>query len=143
MGDFRRILSAGTVHGPMAKRRHRGMERRIALERMTTLFHLAEGEALQRHAGRARRYVELARPIGMRYNVRVPAPFKRSFCQKCLAFLLPSVSARVRAGRGLVVVSCPTCAAVQRYPYRREQAVIRAARAWYAVVMSILPAFPW
>ncbi len=103
----------------MAKRRHRGMERRIALERMTTLFHLAEREALQRHAGRARRYVELA---------RVPAPFKRSFCKKCLAFLLPSVSARVRVGRGRVVVTCTTCGAVQRFPYRREQTARRASR---------------
>ncbi len=114
---------------PMVKRRHRGMERRIALERMTSLFRLAEEEALQRHADRARRYVELARRIGMRYNARVPAAFKRSFCKKCLAFLLPSVSARVRIGRGRVVVTCTACGAVQRYPYRREQTARRAARA--------------
>src|SRR5438552_18720642 len=129
MVGFRRILSARTVHVPMAKRRHRGMERRIALERMTTLFHLAEGEALQRHAGRARRYVELATRIGMRYNVRVPAPFKRSACKTCLPFLFPSVAARVRVGRGRVVVTCTTCGAVQRYPYRREQLAHRASRA--------------
>src|SRR3989442_12091958 len=101
----------------MVKRRHRGMERRIALERMTTLFHLAETEALQRHAGRARRYVELARRNGMRDNVRVPAPFRRPFCNKSLAFLLPPVSARVRVGQGRVVVTCTTCGAVQRFPY--------------------------
>src|SRR3989449_11738879 len=106
MRGFRRILSARTVHVPMVKRRHRGMERRIALERMTTLFRLAEGEALQRHAGRARRYVELARRIGMRYNVRGPAPFKRAFCKKCLAFLLPFVSARVPVGRGRALRTC-------------------------------------
>src|SRR3989442_14561456 len=100
MRGFRRILSARTVHVPMVKRRHRGMERRIALERMTTPFHLAETEALQRHAGRARRYVELARRIRMRYNVPGPAPVKRAFCKKCLAFLRPSVSSRVRAGQG-------------------------------------------
>jgi ribonuclease P protein subunit RPR2 len=113
----------------MAKRRHRGMERRIAGERMTTLFRLAESEALQRHAGRARRYVELARRIGMRYNVRVPALFKRSFCKKCLAFLLPSVNARVRVGEGRVVITCNVCGAVQRFPYRREQRARRARRA--------------
>lgn len=113
----------------MAKRRHRGMERRIAAERMATLFRLAEAEALHRRSGRARRYIELARRIGMRYNVRVPAPFKRSFCKKCFAFLLPSVSARVRVGRGRVIVSCNACGAVQRYPYRREQAARRASRA--------------
>jgi ribonuclease P protein subunit RPR2 len=105
------------------------MERRIAVERMTTLFQLAESEALHRHAGRARRYVELARKIGMRYNVRVPARFKRSFCKKCLAFLLPSVSARVRVGGGRIVVTCNTCGAVQRYPYRREQKARRASGA--------------
>jgi len=116
------------VLASMAKRPNRGMARRNALEGRTTLFGVAEGEALQRHAGRARRYVELARRIGMRYNVRVPAPFKRSFCKKCLAFLLPSVSARVRVGRGRVVVTCITCGAVQRYPYRREQVARRASR---------------
>ena len=105
------------------------MERRIAMERMTTLFRLAESEALQRRTGRARRYVELARRIGMRYNVRVPAPFKRSFCKKCLAFLLPSVSARVRVGSGRVIVTCAACGAIQRYPYRREQTARRASRA--------------
>lgn len=112
----------------MAKRRHRGMERRIAAERMVALFQLAESEALHRHPGRARRYVELARRIGMRYNVRVPQRFKRSFCKKCLAFLLPSVSARIRVGRGRVVVTCTACGAVQRHPYRREQRARRAAR---------------
>ena len=115
--------------GPMARHRHRGMERRIAVERMTTLFRLAETESLRRHPGRAKRYVELARRIGMRYNVRVPAPFKRSFCKKCLAFLLPSVSARVRIGPGRIVVTCTACGAIQRYPYRREQVTRRASRA--------------
>jgi ribonuclease P protein subunit RPR2 len=105
------------------------MERRIAIERMTRLFQLAEAEALQRHPDRARRYVELARKLGMRYNVRVPAPFKRSFCKECLAFLLPSVSSRVRVGQGRVVVTCTSCGAVQRHPYRREQAARRTNRA--------------
>jgi len=95
---------------------------------MVTLFRLAESEALHRHPGRARRYVELARRIGMRYNVRVPAPFKRSFCKKCFAFLLPSVSARVRVGRGRVVVTCTACGAIQRFPYTREQRTRRASR---------------
>ena len=113
---------------PMAKRRHRGMERRIAVERMTTLFELAASEALHRHPGRARRYVELARRIGMRYNVRVPGRFKRSFCKKCLAFLLPSVSSRVRVSRSHVVVTCFACGAIQRFPYRREQRARRARR---------------
>ncbi|HEY5606579.1 MAG TPA: ribonuclease P protein component 4 [Thermoplasmata archaeon] len=113
----------------MPKRRHRGMERRIALERMTTLFRLAESEAMQEHPERARRYVELARKIGMRYNVRTPANFRRSFCKSCRAYLVPSRNARVRVDEGRIIVTCGACGAVQRRPYRREQAARRKARA--------------
>src|SRR5207247_4391498 len=97
--------------------------------RRATLFGLAETAALHRRTERARRYVELARRIGMRYNVRVPAPFKRSFCKKCFAFLLPSVSARIRVGEGRVVVTCGACGAVQRDPYSREERGRGASRA--------------
>lgn len=104
------------------------MERRIALERMEILFGLAEKEALQGHAARARRYVDLARRLGMRYNVRVPAEFKRRFCKECLAYLVPSVNARVRVGRGRVVITCMACGAIQRLPFRAERQVARARR---------------
>lgn len=104
------------------------MERRIALERLGILFRLAEREALARHEVRARRYVELARRIGMRYNVRVPPEFRRRFCKKCLAYLLPAVNARVRVGRGHVIVTCLGCGTIQRLPYRAEQALARVSR---------------
>lgn len=113
----------------MPRRRHKGHERRIALERMETLFRLAEREALARKDARARRYVELARRIGMRYNVRVPRAFKRSFCKACGAFLVPSLSARVRVGGSRVAITCLACGSVQRFPYRREQAARRRKRA--------------
>lgn len=112
----------------MAKRRHRGMERRIALERITALFRMAESEATHERPERARRYVELARRIGMRYNVRIPASFRRSFCRACLAYLVPSRSARVRLDHGRIVVTCRACGAIQRRPYIREQAARRKAR---------------
>ena len=104
------------------------MERRIALERMEILFHQAEREALQGRAPRARRYVDLARRIGMRYNVRVPPEFKRRFCKACLAYFLPGVNARVRVGRGRLVVTCLGCGAIQRLPYREERKAARVAR---------------
>ncbi len=112
----------------MPKRRHRGMERRIALERMTALFRLAESEALRRHAGRARRYVELARRLGMRYNVRVPREFKRRYCRKCHAFLVPGVNCRVRVSRGKITSTCALCGDIRRFAYVREQAARRAER---------------
>ncbi len=104
------------------------MERRIALERMEVLFGLAEKEALQGHAARARRYVDLARKLGMRYNVRMPPQFKRRFCKGCLAYLVPSVNARVRVGRGRLVITCLSCGAIQRLPFRAERQIARGRR---------------
>jgi ribonuclease P protein subunit RPR2 len=69
--------------------------------------------------------VDLARKIGMRYNVRVPPEFKRRFCKECLAYFVPGGNARVRVGRGRVVITCMACGAIQRFPYRAEQAVAR------------------
>lgn len=112
----------------MAKRRHRGLERKIALERIAALFRLAEDAARARNEPRARRYVALARRIGTRYNVRMPAAFKRTYCKGCGAFLLPSVNARVRTGGGRLVVTCTACGAIQRMPFVRERSRRRARR---------------
>ena len=49
----------------------------IAGERIDILFNLAEEEAKAHKFQRANRYVDLARKIGMRYNVRVPSQYKR------------------------------------------------------------------
>jgi len=96
---------------------------------MHTLFLLAEREASGRREERARRYVELARRIGMRYNVRVPREFRRKFCRSCGAYLVPSVNARVRVGEGRIAVTCLGCGTIQRMPYGREQRAARKARA--------------
>ncbi len=104
------------------------MERRIALERMRILFVQAEKEAVLHRPARARRYVELARRIGMRYNVRMPPEFKRRFCKACLAYLVPGVNARFRVGRGRLVVTCTACGEIQRLPYGKEQKAARASR---------------
>ena len=102
-------------------RRKKGQERRIARERIDILFQLAEKEALRGNFGRADRYVELGRKIGMRYNVRLPSAFKRRVCKACHAFMLPPKTARVRVGGSRVVTTCLKCGTVMRFPYRREQ----------------------
>ena len=68
----------------------------IAGERIDILFDLAEEEARAHNLPRANRYVELARKIGMRYNVRISRRYRRRYCKHCHAYLLPSVSCRVR-----------------------------------------------
>ncbi len=111
----------------MAKRRHKGAERKIANERIEILFRLAEREALRANQARANRYASLAAKIGMRYNVRLPSEFRRRYCRGCHAFLVPGLNCRVRVGRGKVTSTCGACGDVRRFPYTEEQKARRKA----------------
>lgn len=102
-------------------RRNKRQEREIAEERIGRLFLLAEKEALGGNATRANRYVDLARRIGMRYNVRLASEFRRRVCKACHAYLLPPKTARVRTGKSRITTTCLACGQVMRFPYRREQ----------------------
>lgn len=104
----------------MARRRRKGLERRIARERIEVLFRLAEEEARRDKLHRADRYAQLARRIGMRYNVPLPRPYRRRVCRSCGAYLAPGKRATVRLRPSRVVVTCRTCGRVYRYPHRRE-----------------------
>lgn len=103
-------------------RRNKRVERRIARERIEILFKLAEEEALKRHFERSKRYVELARKIGMRYNTSLPSYLKRRFCHKCGSFLLPSVNCRVRLSKKKITIKCEDCGHRMRFPYIRKDA---------------------
>jgi ribonuclease P protein subunit RPR2 len=93
----------------------------IAGERIDILFDLAEEEASAHNLLRANRYVELARKIGMRYNVRIPTRYRRRYCKHCHAYLLPSVSCRVRVSNGKVIYFCENCGDYLRIPLLREK----------------------
>ena len=112
----------------MAQRRRKGTERKIALERIDILFHLAEREGLKGNLTRANRYASLAAKIGMRYNVRLPREFRRRYCRKCHAFLVPGRTCRVRVSRGKVTTTCGVCGDVRRIPYVRERSARRRAQ---------------
>lgn len=92
----------------------------IAKERIEILFQLADNEAIKHNFRRANRYVELARKIGMRYNVRIPSHLKRRFCKHCYSYLLPTVTSTVRISRHRVIVRCLNCGKHSRFPYIRE-----------------------
>ncbi|NIO19275.1 MAG: ribonuclease P [Candidatus Aenigmarchaeota archaeon] len=99
---------------------------RLAKERISILFEQAEKE-FRKHPERSKRYVELARRIGMRYNVRIPKNLRRRFCKKCLSYLKPGVNCRVRMrkDRQAVVVTCSVCGNVSRHPYIKEKQNIK------------------
>ena len=120
------LLAGPPVRTPMAQRRRKGAERKIAHERIDILFRLAETEAAKGNFPRANRYASLAAKIGMRYNVRLPREYKRRYCRKCHAFLVPGKKCRVRVARGKVTTTCGVCGDVRRFPYVRERSARRA-----------------
>ncbi|MEE9237257.1 MAG: hypothetical protein V3U52_05660 [Thermoplasmata archaeon] len=111
-------------------RRRKGLERRIARERMEILFRQAEREAIRgarsrgaRSRGtrsRATRYAQLARRIGMRYNVPLTPAFRRLLCRSCGSYMDPGSNASVRLRRSRVIITCRTCGRIYRFPYLQE-----------------------
>lgn len=92
---------------------------KIASERIEILMQRAE-EAFAKDKKRANRYAELARKIGMRYNVRLPKKWKRRICRKCSAFLKPGSNCRVRIYKGRVIITCLECKNVVRIPTKED-----------------------
>ena len=99
---------------------------RIARERIGILLDLA-GKSVKKHPERSRRYVQLARKIGMRYNVRMTKSQKRRICKYCNSYLVPGYNSRVRTDRSKrsVVVTCLVCRKITRYPYISEKGNIK------------------
>ena len=96
-----------------------GWQKEIAMERIGILFVLAKKE-LGKNPERSRRYVELARKIGMRYNVRFSKELKKSFCKNCNTLLIPGKTSQVRiqSKTKSIVVRCKNCDSVYSRKYQ-------------------------
>lgn len=87
---------------------------RIARERVSALFELAESEATSGHGDLADRYVHLARRIGTRYNVRLLAEFRELYCRSCSSFWVEGRTVRTRLRSGVRVRTCLRCGGERR-----------------------------
>lgn len=105
-----------------SRKKNKAAARVIALERIEYLFRLAQ-ENFSDDPQKSKRYVLLARRIGMRYRVSLPSELKRSFCKKCGTFLVPGKNARVRLKNGFIIVSCLECGSLKRYPVKSHSCV--------------------
>jgi len=96
-------------------------QQKIAKERIQILFRLAKKE-FKAHPERSRRYIELARKIGLRYNIRFSKQLKRRFCKKCNTLLKPGTSSqtRIKSKKKIVEVKCLKCGKIYRYPYVKK-----------------------
>ena len=103
----------------MRKSQKPDWQTKIAKERIEILFSLAEKE-FKRYPERSKRYVELARKIGLRYNVRLSKDDKRKFCKICNTLLKPGVSSKVRLDKSTktINVQCLNCEKIYRFPYK-------------------------
>lgn len=98
----------------------------IAKARIRKLLTLAETEILhhQNH-NRARRYVTLARKIGMRYNVRIEKYFRNNICRSCNSYLVTSTASRIRCSGGKISRYCKNCGMITRVPLHRARRLDR------------------
>ncbi|MEZ5335540.1 MAG: ribonuclease P protein component 4 [Methanolobus sp.] len=99
-----------------SRKKNKAVARNIAGERIEYLFEFAH-EYFSEDPEKSKRYVSLARKIGMRHRVSIPADLKRRYCKKCGSFLVPGNNSRTRLKDGCVVITCMECGGVKRYPF--------------------------
>jgi ribonuclease P protein subunit RPR2 len=86
---------------------------KIAKERIDILFTEASST---REKDLQDRYVELARKIGMRYNVKLQSRYQRRFCRYCFAYFGTDVKRRTKDGK--LVITCSDCKRINRFVYK-------------------------
>jgi len=97
------------------KRPDKQQQKKIAKERIEILFEKAE-DVFQKNPERANRYVDLARKISMKVNLRMPRKFKRKYCSHCYTFLRTGVNARIRTRDKKLIIYCQKCKKYTRLP---------------------------
>lgn len=99
-----------------SRKKNKVAARNIAKERIRYLFDLANSEYSE-DPEKSKRYVVLARKIGMRHRVSIPPELKRRFCKNCGSLLVPGNSSRVRLKDGRLTITCLICGSIKRYPF--------------------------
>ena len=94
--------------------------KQIALKRIHVLFGLAK-EVIREDPELAQRYVQIARRIAMRTQLRFPKEYRRLICRKCKSFILPGVNCRIRIQQRRephMVITCLNCGGHSRIPIK-------------------------
>jgi len=97
--------------------------KRIAMQRIRTLFHLAR-ETVHEDPALAQRYVDIARKVAMAAKVRLPKEYRSQVCRHCKSFILPGVNCRVRIKQRRephMVITCLNCGKQMRIPLKRKE----------------------
>ena len=93
---------------------------RVAQDRIADLFGLAERESTAGSTTLPDRYVQLARKIGTRYNVRLLTEYREFYCRGCSAYWVEGRTVRTRLRGGRRVRTCLKCGRERRTPVRTK-----------------------
>ena len=96
------------------------MSIQIAKLRIKKLFEEAD-KIFKKNKKLSNRYVEIARKIAMKLNLRMPKKYKRMYCKHCYSFLKNGVNARVRIHKSRVVIYCMECRKYTRIPLNKKK----------------------
>jgi ribonuclease P protein subunit RPR2 len=109
---------------------------RTARERVDDLFALASAEGSRGSTRLANRYVELARKVGTRHNVRIPHEYRELYCRHCSSFWLEGRTVRTRLRGSRRVRTCLVCGATRRQPLKTRTPPTRSPDLGLAVARS-------
>ena len=91
---------------------------RVAHERISDLFALAEQSARSGTSSLPDRYVQLARRIGTRYNVRLLVEYRDLYCRGCSSYWVEGRTLRTRLRGSHRTQTCLRCGRVRRVRIR-------------------------
>jgi ribonuclease P protein subunit RPR2 len=102
--------------------------KKIAEERIQILFKQAYEALNSGETERSKRYIRLAKSIGMKSQTPIPRALKRRFCKKCFSLFIPgkTVRTRIKKGSNYITYSCLVCGNIQRYPFSKEQKALKS-----------------
>ncbi len=88
------------------------------LERVIYYLNLAK-ENIKEYPERSRRYVEIARKIAMRKNVKIKK-LKFKFCKKCNSYLVPGYNMKVEIDKNKKIIKyiCLHCKNERKLRYK-------------------------
>lgn len=106
----------------MSKRHlSRNTVKEIGETRINRLIKFSEEAVREGKNDRARRYVTLARRIGMKTRADIPKDFK--YCRNCYLPQIPGINCTVRLTGEKIVSTCKECGEIRRMPYRKEKSI--------------------
>ena len=101
------------------KKRQEEKQQKIAKERIELLFEKAE-QIFPENTKRADRYIEIARRIAMKTNLRLSKKQKQSFCKHCYTYIISGINATTRIHNGRIITYCKSCKKYTRIPLSKK-----------------------